>query len=291
MRLALLGVRGSTPSPGTEFVRYGGHTSCIAVSTDDAPPRLVIDAGTGIRALSDVLGGRPFEGTLLLSHLHWDHTQGLPFCAACDRPDACVDVRIPAAGDDARAILARAMSPPHFPIGPEQLRGRWSFSGLEAGDHEIGGFGVLGRDIPHKGGRTFGFRITDGSATVAYMSDHGPIALGPGPEGLGEYHAAALELAADADVLIHDAQYTAAELADRRGYGHSAAEYAVGLARAACARRVVLFHHDPARTDPEIDAILDRLRRASPGVPVDAAIQGDQLTTPSRRRRAERAAK
>lgn len=291
MRLALLGVRGSTPSPGSEFVRYGGHTSCVAVSMDGGLPRLVIDAGTGIRALPGLLGGRPFEGTLLLSHLHWDHTQGLPFCAACDRPDARVDVRVPAAGSDARLVLERAMSPPHFPIGPEQLRGRWSFSGLESGAHAIEGFDVLARDIPHKGGRTFGLRITDGTATVAYMSDHGPIGLGPGPEGFGEYHAAALELAADADVLIHDAQCTAAELDERGGLGHSAAEYAVGLAHRAGANRVLLFHHDPTRTDPEIDAALATLRHAFPGVRIDAAIQGAQLSVPSRRRREERAAR
>lgn len=291
MRLALLGVRGSTPAPGAEFVRYGGHTSCVAVSTGEERPRLVIDAGTGIRALPDLLGGHAFRGTLLLSHLHWDHTQGLPFCAATDRPDASVDVRIPDAGEPAQAVLAGAMSPPHFPIRPDQLRGRWAFSGMEAGVHDVEGFRVLARDIPHKGGRTFGFRISDGGATVAYMSDHGPLALGPGPDGLGEYHDAALELAAGADVLVHDAQYTAAELAERAAFGHSAAEYAVGLARAAGVRRVVLFHHDPARTDPEIDAILARLRCAAPGVDVQAAIQGDQLTTPSRRRRAERAAK
>lgn len=277
VRLALLGVRGSTPAAGREFVRYGGHTACVAISREDEAPRLILDAGTGIRGLAGLMEGGPFRGTILLSHLHWDHTQGLPFCTAADRPDAGVDVRMPAQDGEARAVFARVMSPPHFPIGPDQLRGRWSFSGLEPGVHRIEGFDVLAREIPHKGGRTFGFRITDGNVSVAYLSDHDPLALGLGPARLGEYHAAALDLVRGVDVLIHDSRYTAAELPERRDFGHSTVEYAVGLALEAGVRRLLLFHHDPTRTDDAIDAILAGLCAGSGELRVEAATQGSVI--------------
>ena len=217
VRVHVLGVRGSTPAPGHEFARYGGNTSCLALARDGQPPSLVIDAGTGLRGLGALLGESPFQGTLLLGHLHWDHTQGLPFSRAVDNDCAEVRLCLPAQedGDAAIDVLRRAMSPPHFPIGPEGLRGHWTFEGLEPGSHHLAGFEVLALEIPHKGGRTFGYRISDGRASIAYLSDHGPSALGPGPDGWGPYHDAALALAADVDVLVHDAQHTAAELPGR----------------------------------------------------------------------------
>ncbi len=254
MRVTLCGVRGSTPSPGPEFARTGGHTSCVAIAHDGRSPSLLLDAGTGIRRATHLLDGAPFLGTILLSHLHWDHTQGLPFFAAGDRDDAVVDLCMPAQGD-AVAVLARAMSPPHFPIPPGGLRGRWRFSGLEEGVHEVGGFLVTAREIPHKGGRTFGYRVEDGRSALAYLSDHGPVSLGPGPLGHGPYHEAAVGLAAGVDLLIHDAQHTAEEFAAVSGFGHSTVDYAVGLAAHASARRLALFHHAPSRTDDAMDHI------------------------------------
>ena len=181
---------------------------------DGAAPSLVLDAGTGLRGLGALLGERPFRGALLLGHLHWDHTQGLPFSRAVDNDGAEVRVCIPNQddGDMAIDVLRRAMSPPHFPIGPEGLRGAWTFESLDPGEHHAGGFEVLALEIPHKGGRTFGYRISDGRSSIAYLSDHGPSALGPGPDGWGPYHDTALALAAGVDLLIHDAQHTAEEL-------------------------------------------------------------------------------
>ncbi len=167
------------------------------------------------------------------------------------------------------------MAPPHFPIPPTSLRGSWRFEGLEAGDHEIEGFSVLALDIPHKGGRTFGYRVSDGRSSLAYLSDHNPVALGPGPGGLGPHHDTALRLAEGVDVLVHDAQHTAEELPAKAAFGHSAAEYALTLAEAAGARRVLLFHHDPNRTDDEMDALLARF--AESRVPVDAAREGEVI--------------
>ncbi len=271
MRVWVCGVRGSTPAPGAEFVHYGGHTSCLALGHDGQPPSLVLDAGTGIRRVSGLLGGAAFRGTVLLGHLHWDHTQGLPFFAAADRPDAEVTVLLPAQGDPL-AALARAMSPPHFPVEPRDLRGRWRFAGLEPGHHRIEGFDVSALDIPHKGGRTFGFRVCDGAGSLAYLSDHSPLSQGPGPDGLGPYHDAAMALVEGVEVLVHDAQHTAAELSAQAVLGHSAAEYAVGLAQAAGARSVWLYHHDPARTDEQVDALVGSLQHAK--VEVSAAAEG-----------------
>jgi hypothetical protein len=133
---------------------------------------------------------------------------------------------------------------------------------------------VLTREIPHKGGRTFGYRVSDGRAAVTYMPDHCPTSLGPGPDGYGEYHGAALELAAGSDLLVHDSQLLASELGAEAAMGHSCGEYAVGLARRAGARAVLLFHHRPNRTDSEL-AELAASFGSDP--PVAAARQGQTL--------------
>ncbi len=282
MRVTICGARGSTAAPGPAHVRYGGHTSCVALSHDGEQPSLVLDAGTGIRRVTGLLGDRPFAGSIVLGHLHWDHTQGLPFFAGADRPDGRTDLYMPAQGD-AEEVLRRVMSPPHFPITPAELRGTWRFLGLEPDvPCQMEGFTVLAREIPHKGGRTFGFRVSDDSASIAYFSDHCPTALGPGPDGLGEYHEAALALAGDCDLLIHDAQYLDEELPTRASFGHSSPGYVVHLAERAGARRVLLYHHDPPRTDDDIDAIVASHEQAP--VPVAAAVEGmviDLRTVPA----------
>ena len=281
MKITVLGVRGSTPAPGPEFARYGGNTSCLAIAHDDARPTLVLDAGTGIRGLGALLGERPFDGSILLGHLHWDHTQGLPFSRAVDHDSARVDLYLPDQEDGATAtdVLRRAMSPPHFPIGPEGLRGSWTLSNLEVGRHRIEGFDVLALEIPHKGGRTYGYRVSDSASSMAYLSDHGPSANGPGPDGWGPYHADALALASGVDVLFHDAQHTAEELPSRALFGHSAADYAVALATRSGAKAVALFHHDPTRVDAEVDAIVARF--ASSSVRVFAAAEQQTMSLPS----------
>ena len=307
MRIHLCGVRGSTPAPGAEFVRYGGHTSCVAISPDDgtpddstpddstpddstpddstpddgapggATPRLILDAGTGLRRVTGLLGGAPFAGTIILTHLHWDHVHGLPFFSAGDRDDARVTLLLPeqleAQNEEGSAgaeeVLARGMSPPHFPITPAGLRGEWSFGSLAPGVFKAEGFTVEAREVPHKGGRTFGYRVSDGHSAIAYIPDHCPTALGPGPAGWGEYHPAALALAAGVDLLIHDSFLLPDEVAAEASFGHPAADYAVALAHRAGARRVLLTHHKPDRTDDALDALAARFR-PDPAVTVAA---------------------
>src|SRR5262245_1228131 len=168
MRVDLCGVRGSMPAAGPALVRVGGNTSCVAITHDiDEGPRLVVDAGTGLRNVAALLDGAPFRGTLLLSHLHWDHTQGLPFFTAGDRPDARVDVRLPVAAGQPAHALDSMMGPPFFPITVDGLQGRWRFEPLDEGRFEVEGFEVVAREVPHPGGRTFGFRVTDGRSSLA----------------------------------------------------------------------------------------------------------------------------
>ncbi|HEY1642596.1 MAG TPA: MBL fold metallo-hydrolase [Streptosporangiaceae bacterium] len=279
MRLYLCGTRGSTPAPGADFLRYGGHTSCVAVAAGDAAaPELILDAGTGLRAVTGLLAGGPFRGTILLSHLHWDHVHGLPFFRAGDRPDAEVALLLPEqdGGESAEAVLERGMSPPHFPIRPRDLRGSWSFGTLGEGAAIADRFTVEARQIPHKGGRTFGYRVSDGRSVVAYLPDHCPTELGPGPDGWGAYHPAALALARGADALVHDAFLLPEELPAEAYFGHAAADYVVGLAARAGAARAVLFHHRPDRTDDELDKLAARFEGAP--VPVTVAADGGMLT-------------
>ncbi len=275
MRVHLCGVRGSTPAPGADFLRYGGHTSSIALAHDDSPtPTLLLDAGTGIRTVTHLLGESAFQGTILLTHLHWDHVQGLPFFAAADHDEANVSLLLPEQQDgaDAASVLARAMSPPHFPMEPTELKGSWSFGTVAPGTWESDGFTVQALEIPHKGGRTFGYRIGDGRSTLTYMPDHCPTELGTGPDGWGAYHPAALELAAQTDMLIHDSQLlTSAELDAEGRFGHAISDYAVGLGARCEAHRVVLFHHRPDRTDEALDALA---RRYEGTAEVSIAAQG-----------------
>ena len=250
MRLTFLGVRGSTCAPGPDFVRYGGHTSCIAVTPRGGDkPILLLDAGTGIRSAPAMLHGDAFQGSILVSHLHWDHVQGLPFFPAGDRADAVVRMYVPAQdGRSGRDLLAQLMSPPGFPIEPEGLLGDWTFETLEPGPTTVEGFGVTAVEVEHKGGRTYGYVIEDDGYRVAYVPDHAP-AVGVSDE--------LLEALNDVDVLIHDAQFLEWERPRARDYGHATVDDAVHLGERVGARTVVLFHHGPHRTDDALDTMAD----------------------------------
>src|SRR4051812_26010832 len=244
----MLGVRGSTPAPGADFVRYGGHTASLAITPEAGDrPTLVLDAGTGLRALTPLLAGEAFEGSIVLSHLHWDHMMGLPFFNAGDRDGARVDLYVPAQGDHSgRDLLARSFSPPSFPITPEGLQGTWTFHALAEGRHAIEGFSVTSVDIEHKGGRTYCLLVQDDHGSLAYLPDHAPAA------GVSDQLRAALD---GVDVLVHDAQFLESERKLAVDYGHATVGDSLKLARESRAGTLVLFHHSPTRTDTALDEI------------------------------------
>nr|WP_246401117.1 MBL fold metallo-hydrolase [Jiangella mangrovi] len=268
------GVRGSTPAPGAAFVRTGGHTSCVSVTVrGETAPGLVLDAGTGLANLTALLGGAPYRGDLVLSHLHWDHVQGLPFFRSGDVDGADVRLWLPAqsvAAPDvpgsAATLLRRAMSPPHFPIGPEGLAGRWRFGARDAGWFEAGGARVRLADIAHKGGRTFGIRVEADGVSLAYLPDHDAAA----DDG------AAADLADGVDVLLHDAQFTDGERYWATAYGHATAGDAIALAVQARVGRLVLIHHAPTRPDDEADELASKHAAAAP-LPVVVGRENDVL--------------
>jgi ribonuclease BN (tRNA processing enzyme) len=274
MKVVLHGVRGSMPAAGADFVRIGGHTSCVSVTLrGGSAPVLVLDAGTGLTNLTAWLQGAAFEGEILLSHLHWDHVQGLPFFRAGDNDAADVVLRLPAqdgaiAGSpgSAEELLSRAMSPPHFPIGPDGLRGRWRFEASDAGWAEVGGAKVLLGDVPHKGGRTFGIRVEADGASFAYLPDHDPSTdAEPGAA-----------LAHRVDVLFHDAQFDDDERPIAVAYGHSTVSDAIALAERADVGQLVLIHHAPGRTDEAVHELAARHAARTP-IQVTIGCQGDVL--------------
>ena len=273
MKLVLLGVRGSTPAPGPDFVKYGGHTSCVAViPVGGHDPTLVLDAGTGLRTLTARLSTRAYHGAIVLSHMHWDHVQGIPFFAAGDRHASVVDLYIPAQrGETGRQLLSRMMSPPLFPIEPGGLHGDWSFHTLDEGEYEIGGFTVRSADLAHKGGRTLGYRIEDAAGSVAYLPDHGPV------QGTSDE---ALALVAGVDVMLHDAQFLESERAVADEYGHATVDEAIRLAVDGGVGQLVLFHHSPVRTDAQLDELAAAI---SAPVPVVVAREGAVLDVAQRR--------
>ncbi|HVE47942.1 MAG TPA: MBL fold metallo-hydrolase [Acidimicrobiales bacterium] len=270
------GVRGSLPAPGAPTIRYGGNTSCITMEVA-GEPLLIIDGGTGITRISPVSGD---VFNLLLSHLHWDHTMGLPFFRAGDRAGAQVNVYGPAGDSGLRAGLDSVVCPPGFPITIDGLCGRWDLHDLGDETVDLGAFRVMARHLRHRG-PTLGFRIEVGGHVLAYLSDHGPGAEGRSPEQDDLVPESVLELVRGADVLFHDSQHTEDEYARLRHFGHSTPAFAVKVALAGEVGSLLLFHHDPGRGDDELDVLADGARRLAAaqgfGGLVRAAAEGDSF--------------
>lgn len=251
IKVTFHGVRGSTPCHGDDIKRYGGNTSCVSVDVPGENP-ILFDLGTGLRYFgASRPTDLPFRGSCLLTHLHWDHTQGLPFFTPLLRPEAELDVYAPAQtdGQSVAESMGAMIRPPAFPVHLDQLPGSIRFHDVADAEFEIGSVHVMSRLVPHVG-NTLGFRIEWQGRSIAYISDHqqpydGSMAATP----------AALELAQDVDLLIHDAQYTPAEFALKYNWGHCTVDYAVWFAAEARARTLALFHHDPTRDDDSVDLL------------------------------------
>jgi phosphoribosyl 1,2-cyclic phosphodiesterase len=260
VNVTFYGVRGSCPCSGDRYRRYGGNTSCLTVDIEGEGP-LIVDLGTGLRALGDVLQkdvravGTPLQATALLTHLHFDHILGLPFFGPLHDPGARLTVHGPAQPKGSlKDALHAAVQPPVFPIHMEQFRGEMVTIDTRDEDFSVGAAKVMARAIPHSG-TTLGYRIEAEGRTLAYMSDHqAPLDRRTIPE-------AVLELCDGVDLLVHDGQYTDDEFAAKADWGHSTAAFAVHVAAEAGVKRLLLSHHDPSHNDREIDRILSAARR------------------------------
>jgi phosphoribosyl 1,2-cyclic phosphodiesterase len=260
VQITFYGVRGSCPCSGDRYRRYGGNTSCLVVQVEgDAP--LIVDLGTGLRSLGDVLQkevralGTPLHATALLSHLHYDHILGIPFFAPLHDPGSRLTIYGPAQPEGTlKDALHNAVQPPVFPLHMKAFKGELVIVDLGAEDFSVGSAKVMARPIEHHGA-TLGFRIEAEGRALAYLSDH------QAPPDRRTVPEAVLELSRDVDLLIHDSQYTDDEFAEKSDWGHSTAAYAVRVALESGARRLVLSHHDPAHTDRQLDHILGAARR------------------------------
>jgi phosphoribosyl 1,2-cyclic phosphodiesterase len=266
------GVRGSTPAPGGETARYGGNTACVEIRAGDEI--LILDAGSGIRGLGlDLLnefGTKPIEASLLISHTHWDHIQGLPFFVPAYSVENKIRVFAAKGGKETlKSALHNLMDPIHFPVGVERLTGLSLVEELATNDVVRGKFRVRVAALNHPGGCA-GFRIEANGASVAYLPDHEPSEI---------VDSALVKFVHDVDLLILDAQYTEAEYPHRHGWGHGCLSDSIVLAIKAGVRELAFFHHDPSHNDDQIDRMVERGRELalSSGLIVDAAREHQRI--------------
>jgi phosphoribosyl 1,2-cyclic phosphodiesterase len=251
------GVRGSCPSPGPETALVGGNTSCVEVVA--GATRIALDAGTGLRRLGGALlaEGKSVELTVLLSHVHWDHIQGLPFFAPLYMPGTKLVVAGGATSTPLRDSLRRQMSAPNFPVDWNELRSTIDYAELRDGARMGVGEAQVTVARANHPDAVFAYRVEHGGRSVVYATD---------TEHYSCVDPRLAALARGADVLVYDAQYLPEEYAGqggptRVGWGHSTYEAGTALARAAGVGKLVLFHHDPARSDEGVAAIEDRARQ------------------------------
>ena len=273
MKVKIWGTRGSLATPGRETARYGGNTSCVEIVGENGT-RLVLDAGTGIRALGMSLPPDLRRVDILLTHLHLDHIQGLGFFRPLFNPDMEVHIWGPASTtQELRARLRRYLSAPLFPVPLRDLPCKLVLHEVPSATARVGEFEISSSLICHPG-PTVGYRVSGPGGTLAYLSDHEP-ALGKSRLSLPTDWTSGHALAENADLLIHDAQYTDEEYAERVGWGHSSLPQAIQFATLARARHLVAFHHDPAHDDATLERLLaEAVSQEQPAFQVTAAAEG-----------------
>jgi phosphoribosyl 1,2-cyclic phosphodiesterase len=252
VRVTIWGCRGSLATPSPDTLRYGGNTSCLEVELPNGS-LLVFDAGTGIRRLGQKLErGNVRRIQLFLTHLHLDHVEGLRFFEPLWDDGVEVDIwGPPSPVSSLRERVARAFSPPLFPIEIAEVPARVTFNDVPREQWVVDGATLRAEAIMHPG-PTLGYRIESGDAALAYLPDHEPALLGSISERSADWISGA-SLAAGANVLVHDAQFSQDEYAQRVGWGHSSYEDAIAFGQAVGAEKLVLFHHDPNHDDGWLD--------------------------------------
>lgn len=261
MQVRFWGVRGSIPVCSDATRRVGGNTSCVEVQYGGS--HLVLDGGTGLRALGESLGHRPLDLTLVFSHVHWDHIQGFPFFLPAFHPDT----RLTLVGQpNLRAALMAQMRPPTFPLRLDQVPARLDFRELTPrAPLEVGPFVLRASPLKHPD-PVQAIRVEAGGRRVLYATDH---------EHGVSLDGSLIDFAGGVNLLIHDAQFTDAEYSSRRGWGHSTWQQAVAIAEHAGVSQLALFHHDPGRRDAEVDQIEAIAQQQRSGI--FAARQGMEL--------------
>ena len=262
-RLEFWGVRGTVATPAPDRLRYGGNTSCLAVRLSETQ-HLVLDCGTGGRKLGREIertrAGREGRVDILFSHYHLDHTEGLTLFAPLYAPGAQVRIHgVPPNGVSLRDTFETLIAPPYFPVPIADAGARVEYVELDGAPLRFGDLSVRTLPVNHPGGCT-AFRLERGGRSVVYATDH-------------EHGDAATDKAFEtfirgADVLIYDATYLPEEYDAHRGWGHSTWEKGVEVARAGGVGQLVLFHHDPDRTDDALDDLLRRVRAEHPATEI-----------------------
>ncbi len=255
IKIKLWGTRGSVAATGPELTRYGGNTSCVEISDSDGIS-LILDAGTGLFELGRTLPNNLRQVHILLTHLHMDHIQGMGFFPPFFNPNTEVNVWGPASTTlSLRARLTRYLSPPLFPVSLRDLPCKLSLNEVPCKDFKIGQFQIFSDLICHIG-PTVGYRIVSSDSVVTYIPDHEP-ALGVKNFPLSKDWTSGYALAAGADLLIHDAQFSDEEYAHRIGWGHSSIRQAFKFAALARVKQLVPFHHDPTHSDSDLDRLIN----------------------------------
>lgn len=251
MQITFHGVRGSIPSPGPDTASFGGNTSCVHVRFA-CGLHLVFDAGTGIRSLSTSLAGQDFPIHVMLTHSHWDHIQGFPFFAPIHEPDRQVHIfRSLPEGDTRYNGVLEQMNGHNFPVPHEALAAQVAYAGNPEAFFAREEIRVRRKVLNHPGGG-YAYRIDADGASLAFVTDNELDPPGEPATSYGEW----VEFCSGADVLIHDAQYEQSDMPHKHGWGHSLVSQVRQLAHDAGVGCVVLYHHDPDRTDLEVDRIL-----------------------------------
>jgi phosphoribosyl 1,2-cyclic phosphodiesterase len=275
MRVRFWGTRGSIPTPGPSTVRYGGNTACVEVR-DSSGSLLILDAGTGLRELGAALmkngtGPRPFSVDLLLSHLHWDHIQGIPFFRPAYDPKTSLRIRGPKQARTMRELLGLGMDDPFFPVDIDELPAQLEVVEMDDGSSErVGRFQVRAASIFHPSA-ALAYRIEADGRSLVYATDtEDPFSGRPNP---------VIPLAAGADMLIHDAQFLESDF--KPTWGHSTIASAIDVAVKAKVKRLVLYHHDPDRSDDALDRIAketeNRTSELARGMEIVVAREGLEL--------------
>jgi phosphoribosyl 1,2-cyclic phosphodiesterase len=273
MKLRFWGVRGSIPSPGPRTARYGGNTTCIEVRGDDGT-LVVLDAGTGIYPLAQDLmrrraqDGRPVHANIFITHSHWDHIHGLPFFTPLFVKGSRValhGVHDPVTGQGIEHVMGVQLQNSYFPVSEEKLDATLAYHTLEAGvPHAVGDM-VVHNVVMNHPVTNLGYRIECGGRAVFFTGDHEPFHNPHAPGDAG--HAAAaqqieqrereIERAIEGvDALVADCSYTVEEYPHKQGWGHGTFDASIALALKAGARTLYCTHHEPTRSDDELEAVF-----------------------------------